>query len=111
MTTTYGAAEIWAVIVAAGVATYLIRLSFIHLFGDIDAVPPRLQLALRYVPPAVLAALVAPSFVPAAPTVAAVLDPRIVGGAAAVVAAWYTEDVLWTVAAGMAALHVTRFLL
>lgn len=113
MTTSYGPLAVWTVVVAGGVATFAIRLSFIHLFGRIDEVPPRLRRALVYVPAAVLAALVAPSFVPAGgdAAVAGVVTPEIVGGAAAVVAAWRTDDVLWTVAAGMVGLHLARFLL
>jgi len=111
MATSYGPPSIWAVIVAAGLATFAIRLSFIHLFGRVEEVPPWLERALVYVPAAVLAALVAPDFAPASATVEAALTPELLGGAAAVAAAWRTEDVLWTVAAGMIGLHVARFLL
>lgn len=111
MATSHGPLSIWAVIVAGGLATFAIRLSFIHLFGRVDEVPPWLERALVYVPAAVLAALVAPDFAPASATVEAALTPELLGGAAAVAAAWRTEDVLWTVAAGMVGLHVARFLL
>ncbi|WP_348607653.1 AzlD domain-containing protein [Halobaculum rarum] len=111
MATSYGPLSIWAVIVAGGLATFAIRLSFIHLFGRVDEVPPWLERALVYVPAAVLAALVAPDFAPASATVEAALTPELLGGAAAIAAAWRTEDVLWTVAAGMAGLHLARFLL
>lgn len=111
MATSYGPLSVWAVIVAGGVATFAIRLSFIHLFGRVDKVPPWLERALVYVPAAVLAALVAPDFAPESATLAEVVSPEIVGGVAAVAAAWRTEDVLWTVAAGMAGLHLARFLL
>ncbi|MFC6786433.1 AzlD domain-containing protein [Halobaculum halobium] len=111
MATSYGPLSVWTVIVAGGLATFAIRLSFIHLFGRVDDVPPWLERVLVYVPAAVLAALVAPDFAPAAATVEAVLSPELLGGAAAVLAAWRTEDVLWTVAAGMAGLHLARFLL
>lgn len=111
MTTTYGPLSVWGVVVAAGVATFAIRLSFIHLFGSIDEIPDWLKRPLTYVPPAVFAALVAPSFAPASVSLAAVVTPEVVGGLAAVVAAWRTRDVLWTVAAGMVGLHLARFLL
>lgn len=111
MATSHGPLSIWAVIVAGGLATFAIRLSFIHLFGRVDEVPSWLERALVYVPAAVLAALVAPDFAPASATVEAALTPELLGGAAAVAAAWRTEDVLWTVAAGMVGLHVARFLL
>ncbi|QZP38902.1 AzlD domain-containing protein [Halobaculum magnesiiphilum] len=111
MATSYGPLSVWAVIVTGGLATFAIRLSFIHLFGRVDTVPPWLERALVYVPAAVLAALVAPDFVPESVTLAGLVSPEIVGGVAAVAAAWRTEDVLWTVAAGMAGLHLARFLL
>ncbi|SHG74179.1 AzlD domain-containing protein [Halobaculum gomorrense] len=111
MATSYGPLSVWAVIVAGGLATFAIRLSFIHLFGRVDEVPGWLERALVYVPAAVLAALVVPDFTPAGATIGALVSPEIVGGAAAVAAAWQTEDVLWTVAAGMAGLHLARFLL
>jgi branched-subunit amino acid transport protein len=111
MATSYGPLSIWAVIVVGGVATFAIRVSFIHLFGRVDDVPAWLERALVYVPAAVLAALVAPDFAPASATLGALFSPEIVGGSAAVAAAWRTEDVLWTVGAGMAGLHLARFLL
>lgn len=37
--------------------------------------------------------------------------PRLVGGAAAGLAAWRTGSVVWTIAAGMTGLHAARFLL
>ncbi|ESP88764.1 AzlD domain-containing protein [Candidatus Halobonum tyrrellensis] len=112
MTTGYGPAAVWAVILAVGAATFAVRLSFIYLFGRVESVPPTVERALGYVPPAVLAALVVPSFVPAGvATPAALADPRLVGGAAAALAAWRTESVAWTLAAGMVGLHLARFLL
>ncbi|TKX79862.1 AzlD domain-containing protein [Halorubrum sp. SD626R] len=100
----------WAAIVAIGVATYGIRLSFIHLFGRIDGVPTRVQRPLRYVPPAVLAALVLPDLVTLRPSVAATLvDERLIAGAVAGVVAWRTENVFATIAVGMATLWLFRF--
>lgn len=111
MTTGYGPVAVWAAVAVVGVATFAIRLSFIYLFGRVSTVPRRVEHALGFVPAAVLAALVVPSFVPTGTTPAALADPRLVGGAAAALVAWRTEDVLWTIAAGMAGLHLARFLL
>ncbi|SDG24150.1 Branched-chain amino acid transport protein [Halorubrum xinjiangense] len=100
----------WVAIVVIGAITYGIRLSFIHLFGQIDGVPTRLQRPLRYVPPAVLAALVLPSLVTLRPSVAATLfDERLIAGAVAGVVAWRTENVFATIATGMATLWLFRF--
>jgi branched-subunit amino acid transport protein len=105
MTTTYGPLAIWVVVLVVGVATFAIRYSFVYLFGRIDAVPTRLEEALRFVPAAVLAALVAPALVDPGPTLAAtVLDDRFLAGAVAAVVAWYTENMFATIAVGLLAL-------
>lgn len=49
--------NIWTALIAGGALTYLTRLSFIFLFGIIDP-PEVLKRALRFVPPAVLSAIV-----------------------------------------------------
>jgi branched-subunit amino acid transport protein len=111
MTTSYGPAAIWLVVVVVGVVTFAYRYSFIYLFGRIDTVPPNLKDALRFVPPAVLAALVLPSLVDVGPTPAATLtDDRLLAGVVAGVVAWRTENMLATIAVGMAALWTLRFL-
>jgi branched-subunit amino acid transport protein len=100
----------WVAIVVIGVLTYGIRLSFIHLFGRIDGVPARLQRPLRYVPPAVLAALVFPGLLTLRPSVAAtLLDERLIAGAVAGAVAWRTENVFATIATGMVTLWLFRF--
>ncbi|AZH24389.1 AzlD domain-containing protein [Haloplanus aerogenes] len=105
MTTDYGPLAIWAVVLAVGVATFAIRYSFIYLFGRIDGVPPRVEEGLRFVPAAVLAALVAPSIVDPGPTVVAtVVDGRFLAGVVAALVAWYTDNMFATIAVGLFAL-------
>jgi branched-subunit amino acid transport protein len=105
-----GTAGVWAAILLIGAATYGFRLSFIHLFGRIDEVPARIKRPLRYVPPAVLAALVLPDLVTLGPSVAAtLLDERLIAGAVAGVVAWRTENVFATIAVGMGVLWLFRF--
>ncbi|WP_066415753.1 AzlD domain-containing protein [Halorubrum aethiopicum] len=102
--------RVWAAILVIGTLTYGIRLSFIHLFGRIDEVPARVRRPLRYVPPAVLAALVLPDLVTVGPSVAAtLLDERLLAGVVAGAVAWRTENVFATIAAGMGALWLLRF--
>jgi len=106
----FSALGIWAIILVIAVATYLIRLSFIHLFGRINQVPPRVKLVLKFVPAAVLAALVAPGLVTPSPDVAAmVLDERLAAGIVAAVVAWWRGNILLTIGVGMAALWVLEF--
>ncbi|TKX77580.1 AzlD domain-containing protein [Halorubrum sp. SD626R] len=105
-----GSSDVWAAIVVIGVATYGFRLSFIHLFGRIDEVPQSVKRTLRYVPPAVLAALVFPDFVTLESSLIATLaDERLIAGAVAGAVAWRTENVFATITVGMVALWLFRF--
>lgn len=112
----------WITIVVAGAGTFTIRASFLFLFGRVDGIPPRAERALRFVPAAVLAALVVPSFlqvggVPLAATptlsgvAAAFTGPRFLAGAVAVVVAYRTESILATIMIGLVALIGLEFLL
>jgi len=105
-------ALLWAVVVVAGVGTFAIRFSFLAVFERAGSVPPRLQQALRYVPPAVLAALVFPALVFGGEgSGGAALTPlRTLAGALAAVVAWRTESVLWTILSGLAAFVVLEAL-
>lgn len=93
---------IWIVMAAAGLVTFLIRLSFIGLFQRWK--PPRIvERALRFVPPAVLTAIVFPEVLVRGGT----LDPWNPRLAAAVVAglmAWRSRNVVLSILAGMAVL-------
>lgn len=108
MATSYSVPMLWAAIVAIGILTYLARLSFIGLFGYLDDIPRAVERPLRYVPAAVLAALVVPALV--TPGDGGVVVDRLVGGALAVAVAWRTESVFATMAAGMGGLWAVRFL-
>jgi len=98
--------NLWLVVVAAAVGTYALRVSFIALFGRLDDVPPRVERVLSFVPPAVLAALVLPELVLQDGSLAvSVGNDRLLAGVVAAAVAWRTEDMLATVAAGMAVLY------
>ncbi len=98
---------VWTVILGLGLVTYLIRFSFLGLLGG-RAPSPFAQRLLRYVPTAVIPAMVAPM---------AAFD-RVAGGfsaphawAAALIAlavGALTRNLLGTVVAGMAAFHLLR---
>lgn len=107
MATSYGTVAVLGVIAVIGVATFSIRFSFVGLFGYVDAIPPRLQRGLRYVPAAVLAALVLPALVVFQPDGALEVD-KLVAGAVAFGVAWRTEDILATMAAGMGAIWLLQ---
>lgn len=95
-------------IVGMGVATYAIRLVLILLVGYV-LVPPFLQRALRFVPPAVLSALVFPDLL----LTGGVLEvspasPRLLAGALAALVAWRSRNALLAIGLGMLALWLLQ---
>lgn len=105
-----GALKLWVVIVAVGALNYLSRLSFIAFFASRE-MPPLLARALRFVPAAMLTALVLPMVL--APSTAGALagwSPRIPAAVVAAVVAYFTHSTLKTLAAGMATLWLVQAL-
>ena len=103
---------VWTAVVVIAVGTWLFRVSFVFLFGYIDEVPPWVDRTLRFIPPAIIVAIIAPRLLIVDGSLA--VGPgneRLVAGAAAAVVAWYTEHIFATIAAGMVALWVLVFLL
>ncbi len=100
--------KVWAVIFAVGALNYMSRLSFIALFAR-RAMPPLLERALRYVPAAMLTALVVPMIVDT-PQGVAWLSPKVAAAIIASVVAWLRFGTLWTLAVGMAALWIIQWL-
>jgi branched-subunit amino acid transport protein len=90
--------------------TLAIRLSFILLFGVIE-VPPILRRALRFVPAAVLAAIILPEILLREEKVSLSLgNERLLAGVVAMAVAWRTRNVLLTIGVGMAALWLLRLI-
>ena len=102
--------SLWLIFLMAGLLTYAMRLSFILLWGKID-VPTWLQRALRFVPPAVLSAIIFPELLlPQGSLDLSPGNPRLVAGVLAILAAWRTKNVLITIAVGMAVLLILQAL-
>ena len=100
--------KFWIVIVSVGLLNYLSRLSFIAFFAN-RSMPPLLARALKFVPAAMLTALVVP-MVAAAPSLAGgiQIDARLPAAAIAVVVAYRVRSTIPTLVAGMAAMWVFR---
>ena len=95
--------SLWMMILAAGVGTFLLRLSFIAVFSSRE--PARwLKKALRFVPASVLSALVAPAVILGGGAGFHWGNERMWAGALAALVAWRTRSVLLTIFTGMAAL-------
>jgi len=94
----------WLTILGAGAVTFTLRFSFIALLGRIE-IPPSFGRALRFVPAAVLTAVVIPLLFYANGALDASLgNERLLAGAVAALIAWRTRSVLFTLGGGMATL-------
>lgn len=101
----------FAAIVVVGLGTYLERLSFIGIIGEHE-LPDWVLLPLRYVAPAVFAALIAPAVLlqDGQLEVLPTSNAEPIATALALVVAWRTRNVIATVAAGVAALWILQAL-
>lgn len=103
---------VWTAVVAIAVGTWAFRASFVFLFGYLDEIPPWVDRTLRFIPAAVIAAIIAPRLLVIDGSL--VIDPaneRLLAGAVGVVVAWYTENIFATIVAGMCALWALVFFL
>ncbi|WP_035881382.1 AzlD domain-containing protein [Cupriavidus metallidurans] len=92
------------VFIGAGLATFLIRLSFIAVEGRVR-LPAWFRTALQFVPAAMLSALIAPDLLMRDGAVFVSLhNARLIAGVVAIVIAARTRSVGWTIAGGMATL-------
>jgi branched-subunit amino acid transport protein len=106
--TEFSTGTLWAIILAMGVLTFLIRLSFIALSGRLEP-PPAVQRALRFLPAAIFAALVFPAlFYPAGTLQVGLGNDRLVAGLLALVVAWRARSILLTLLVGMGALWLLQ---
>ena len=100
--------NIWLVILLAGLVTYATRLSFILLLDRIK-VPDWFRRGLRFVPVAVLSAIILPELTsPAGSLSLTWRNPQLAAGAVAILVAWRTKNMLLTILAGMAALFIFK---
>ena len=100
--------SLWTTAVLAGLATFLIRFSFIGAAGRFD-IPAWFAAMLRFVPIAALTALVWPDLLLVRGALAVSFDnPRLAAGLIAAAVAWGTRDIFLTIAAGMVCLWVLQ---
>lgn len=96
----------WLIIAAMGLVTYALRFSMIALAGRVE-LPPLLKRGLRFVPPAVLSAIILPELLyPGGAFTLTLTNIRLLAGVLATLVAWRTRNVLLTIAAGMAAFWI-----
>lgn len=95
--------RVWLAIVASGVGTYVMRVSFLAFAHRLGVLPPATTRILRQIPPAALAAIVLPALVRPDGHFDLV-QPRLLAGAFAALVAWRTRNVGLTLAVGIAIL-------
>ena len=100
--------NIWLIMLLGGALTFAMRMSFIYLFGRFE-VPAAVTRALRFVPPAVLSALIAPAlFMPNNKLDLGFDNHYLVAGLVAIFVGWRTKSTLVTLLVGMVALVVLQ---
>lgn len=97
---------LWLAILLGGLGTYLTRLSFIVLIPQ-DRLPEAVRRGLRFIPTAVLSAIVLPELVIHQGELDLSLgNDRLLAGLAAALVAWRLRSAWLTIGAGMLALLV-----
>lgn len=101
----------FVLILGMALVTFGVRYPVLALFGRIP-MPRAMFRALRYVPPAVLAAIIAPAILyPSGQELQpGPANPALFAGLLAGLVAWRTRNLLWTILVGMAAFWFWRWL-
>lgn len=97
----------WLIVIVIGIGTYLTRLSFIGALGT-TAMPIWAQRPLKFVAPAVLAALVVPAVLlrEGAVDLSPAGNPRFLAALAAGLVAWWLRNVAAVIVVGMGVLWI-----
>lgn len=96
--------SLWLVILIVGLLTFGTRLSFILLIEKLK-LPGWFLRSLRYIPLAVLSAIILPELASRSSVVDLSLrNPQFYAGTLAVLVAWRTRNVLLTILVGMVSL-------
>jgi branched-subunit amino acid transport protein len=102
--------KLWLTIIGMGIITYTIRLSMILLLDKFN-ISDHFKQALRFVPPAVLSAIIFPELLqPGGSLDVSLGNDRMIAGLLAMIIAWRTKNVLITIAVGMVSLWLLQSL-
>ena len=100
----------WLIILGMGLVTYAVRLSLIGVIKQLT-LPPLVMRALRFVPPAVLSAIILPELLrPAGRIDLTLANPRLLAGIIAALVAWRTRNIVATVVVGLAVVWIIQAL-
>lgn len=100
--------KLWLIVAGISLGAYAARVSFLLLAGRVP-MPVFVKRALRFVPPAVLAAIVLPALLVRDNAIdLALTNDRLIAGLAAGVVAWRTRNVILTIVVGMGLLWLLQ---
>ena len=103
--------NIWLLFIILGIGNFLLRYSFVYLFGKVELTDTARR-ALRFVPPTVLLSLNMPAILRHQGQLDLTLDnPRFYAGLIAGLVAYKTKSVLFTLVVGMGLLYLLQNLL
>lgn len=97
--------RVWTAIVLSGAGTYAMRASFLAFAHRMATVPPALARILRQIPPAALAAIIAPALLRPDGSFD-LAQPTLLAGLLAAAVAWKTRNVGLTIVVGIGLLAV-----
>jgi branched-subunit amino acid transport protein len=97
----------WIAILLAGAGTFAMRASFLAVAGRLAEVPPPVRRILRQIPPAALAALVAPALLRPGGELG-LWQPELAAGLLAAVVSWRTRSVVATLGVGLGGLALLQ---
>ncbi|MBL7163269.1 MAG: AzlD domain-containing protein [Anaerolineales bacterium] len=101
----------WLVMIIIGVLTFATRISFIVLLERWQT-PSIIRRALRFVPVSVLTAIFVPELLsPEGVPDVSLNNLRLLAGGIAMLVAWKTKNVIWTIIAGMGSLFLLQWFL
>jgi branched-subunit amino acid transport protein len=90
----------WLIIFGMAIVTYGVRFLPLTVIDE-RALPNWARRGLTYVPIAVLAAIIAPAYVPSTEWFHYTFDQHLVAGIAAIGVAWFTRSTTLTILVGM----------
>jgi len=96
----YSDAQLWGIILALGIGTFVIRFSFLGVLGNRE-LPPWLLRHLRYTAVGILPAMVTPLVLWPEAT-GGTLDPvRVMAAAVGLGVGLWTKNAIWAIVSGM----------
>ena len=101
----------WLAIAGVALSTFTLRASFM-VFVDPHRFPDWFRQALKFVPPSVLSAIVAPGLLMSGGALElSASNPRLLAGLVAILAAFHVRNTTAAIAAGMTTLWLLQWLL